>query len=108
MERIEFCHGGPAYDVKYPDGIPTTVEIEHATLGKLSSGLIMYPEGHARNRSGHLDALLAHKFRTLAALGVDDVDALYRRFTGLETMTANEISGLYDFEIRGQAAATFS
>jgi 2-methylcitrate dehydratase len=102
MERIEFRHGGPEYDDKYPDGIPTTVEIEHATLGKLSSGLIMYPEGHARNRSGHLDALLWHKFRTLAALGVDDVNALYRRFTGLEGKTAQEIADLYNFAIRGQ------
>ncbi len=101
MERIEFRHGGPEYDKRYPDGIPTTVEIEHATLGHLSSGLIMHPEGHARNKSGHLDALLEHKFRTLAALGVDDVDALYRRFTDLDTKTPAEIAELYDFQIRG-------
>ena len=29
MARIEFRHGGREYDEKYPDGIPTTVEIEH-------------------------------------------------------------------------------
>ena len=75
MERIEFVHGGPEYDAKYPDGIPTSIEIEHATLGRLSSGLVMYPEGHARNSSGNLDKLLAHKFRLLAGLGVRDVDA---------------------------------
>ena len=101
MDRIEFRHGGPEYDERYPDGIPTTIEIEHAALGKLSSGLIMYPEGHARNRSGHLDALLDHKFRILAALGVDDVDALYRRVTGLAGKTTREIAELYDFAIRG-------
>ena len=55
IERIEFRHGGPDYDAKYPDGIPTTLEIEHADLGRLSSGLVMYPEGHARNTSGNLD-----------------------------------------------------
>ena len=101
MDRIEFRHGGPEYDKRYPDGIPTTVEIDHATLGHLSSGLVMYPEGHARNKSGHLDSLLEHKFRTLAALGVDDVDALYRRFTDLDTKTPAEIAELYDFQIRG-------
>ena len=33
MERIDFRHGGPEYDAKYPDGIPTTVEIEHRDAG---------------------------------------------------------------------------
>ncbi len=28
MERIDFRHGGPEYDAKYPEGIPTSVEIE--------------------------------------------------------------------------------
>ncbi|KAF4741374.1 hypothetical protein FOZ62_009722, partial [Perkinsus olseni] len=27
MEKISFAHGGPEYDARYPDGIPTTVEI---------------------------------------------------------------------------------
>src|SRR6185503_13064248 len=81
MERVDFRHGGPEYDQRYPDGIPTTVEIEHDELGQFTSGLVMYPEGHARCASGNLDELLAHKFRTLASLAVDDVDALRRRFS---------------------------
>jgi 2-methylcitrate dehydratase len=101
IERIEFRHGGEEYDRKYPDGIPTTIEIEHAQLGQLSSGLVMYPEGHARNASGNLDGLLEHKFRTLAALGVSDPLALYRRFTGLRDKSSAEIASLFDFEIRG-------
>ena len=28
MEKIEFAHGGPDYDSKYPEGIPTSVEIK--------------------------------------------------------------------------------
>ena len=101
MERIEFRRGGPEYDAKYPDGIPTTVVIDHAKLGRLTSGLVMYPEGHARNTSGQLDSLLSHKFRALASLGVDDPDALYHRFTGLERATVAEVADLYNFEIRG-------
>ena len=101
IDRIEFRHGGPKYDAKYPDGIPTTLEIEYETRGRLSSGLVMYPEGHARNTSGNLPTLLEHKFRTLAALAVDDVDGLQQRFTGLRHQTAEQIAALYDFQIRG-------
>lgn len=103
MEKIDFRHGGVEYDQKYPDGIPTTLEIDHDDVGLVSSGLVMYPEGHARNCSGNLDRLLEHKFRLLASLGVDDVDALYRRFTGMRTKSVAEIAELYDFEIRGCA-----
>ena len=99
MEKIQFEHGGREYDQKYPDGIPTTLEINHDDLGRLSSGLVMYPVGHARNASGQLGGLLEHKFRLLASLGVDDVDGLYRRFTGLAEKSAAEVAGLYDFEI---------
>jgi 2-methylcitrate dehydratase len=99
MEKIAFEHGGSEYDAKYPDGIPTSLEIEHAALGSVSSGLVMYPAGHARNTTENLDELLEHKFRLLASLGVADVDALYRRFTNLEAKSAAEIATLYDFEL---------
>jgi 2-methylcitrate dehydratase len=99
MERIEFRHGGREYDEKYPDGIPTTLEIDHKRLGHLSSGLVMYPAGHARNTTANLDELLAHKFRLLAALGVADVDALYRRFTNLGEKSAEDIAAIFDFEL---------
>lgn len=99
MERIEFRHGGPEYDSKYPDGIPTTLEINHAQLGRLSSGLVMYPAGHARNATADLDDLLNHKFRLLASLGVADVDALWERFTNLSDKSIAEIADLYDFEL---------
>lgn len=97
IEKIDFRHGGPEYDARYPDGIPTTVEIDHSSLGQLTSGLVMYPLGHARNTSGDLEAVLAHKFRALASLGVD---ALYARFTGLAAKSAVEIGSLYDFLLR--------
>ena len=101
IDRIEFRHGGREYDEKYPDGIPTTVEIEHDDLGRLSSGLVMYPEGHARNKSGHLADLLRHKFERLATPAVRDPAALWQRFTGLAQRLPAEIASLYDFEILG-------
>ena len=100
MERIDFRHGGPEYDRRYPDGIPTLVEIDHDDLGELSSGLVMYPEGHARCTNSNLDALLGHKFRLLAAQAVEDVDGLHRRFSGMAEKTAAEIATLYDFRIQ--------
>src|SRR5204863_7422737 len=83
MGKIDFRHGGPEYDAKYPDGIPTSIEIEHRTLGTLKSGLVMYPEGHARNTSGSLSRLLDNKFEKLAGLGVSDTRALQARMTDL-------------------------
>jgi 2-methylcitrate dehydratase len=99
MQRIDFRHGGPQYDAKYPDGIPTSLEIDHRHLGTLSSGLVMYPEGHARNAGGHLASLLRHKFEKLASLGVADVEALYDRLTNLADKTPAEIRALYSFPI---------
>jgi len=99
MQRIDFRHGGPEYDAKYPDGIPTSLEIDHAVFGTLSSGLVMYPEGHARNTSGNLDRLLREKFMRLAGLGVRDPEALLKRVTNLGAKSAREIHDLYSFDI---------
>jgi 2-methylcitrate dehydratase len=100
MERIEFRHGGAEYDARYPDGIPTTLEIEHEELGNVASGLVMYPVGHARNSSRELDSLLEHKFRLLAGLGVQDVEALYQRFVQLRGKSPAEIASLFHFNLR--------
>jgi 2-methylcitrate dehydratase len=101
MARIDFRHGGPEFDRKYPDGIPTVVDVNHAKCGELSSGLVMYPEGHARSTTSNLPALLEHKFRLLAELGVDDVDGLVARFTNLAAKSPEDVRSLYDFAIRG-------
>jgi 2-methylcitrate dehydratase len=101
IDKIEFRHGGPEYDAKYPDGIPTTLEIDHAELGMQSSGVVMYPLGHARNTSSELDNVLRHKFKALASIAVDSDEAIQLRFTRLEIKSAGEIAALCDFPIRG-------
>ena len=101
MEKIEFVHGGQEYDEKYPDGIPTTIQIDHRQLGPISSDLVMYPKGHARNKDEDVNALIENKFRRLAELGVDDASQLSDRFTNLASKSANEIRCLYDFPIHG-------
>lgn len=106
MKKIEFVHGGPDYDKRYPDGIPTSVEIQHEVLGSLTSPLVMYPEGHARCKSGNLDVLLTHKFRRLGSLAVDDVSALAARFAGTIDKSASEIAAWYSFPINNVADET--
>ncbi len=99
MQQIDFRHGGPDFDRRYPDGIPTTVEISHAKLGPLSSGLVMYPQGHARADSKSLAQLLEHKFRLLSGPAVAEVGVLATRFTDLAHKSSQQIADLYNFEI---------
>jgi 2-methylcitrate dehydratase len=101
MGQIDFRHGGPDYDRRYPDGIPTSIEISHAKLGPLTSGLVMYPEGHARSNSGQLSSLLAHKFHLLVGEHAENLADIITKFTNLANKPAADIAKLYDFEIRG-------
>ena len=105
IDRIDFRHGGRDYDERYPDGIPTSLAIDfvdaQGAASSFDSGLVMYPEGHARNQSGNLEKLLQHKFQLLASLGIDDPAELYHRFSDLRSKSVAEIGALYDFRIRG-------
>lgn len=99
MEKIDFVHGGAQYDAKYPDGIPTTLELKHAELGTLSSGLVMYPLGHARHSGLGLAELLEQKFHRFAAIGVDDTKSLRERFSNLADKSPAEMAALCDFSL---------
>merc|ERR1711933_716620 len=63
MSKISFSHGGPEFDAKYPDGIPTQIDISPKGGKQISSGMVMYPSGHARNTSADLKDILAYKNR---------------------------------------------
>ncbi|MFT5527996.1 MAG: 2-methylcitrate dehydratase, partial [Pirellulaceae bacterium] len=99
MQRIEFRHGGSEYDAQYPDGIPTSISIEHSALGRLESGLVMYPLGHARHDQTGFDAVFMTKFRRLCGLGIAEPDALFDTLMNIERLTAEEIQTLYSFQI---------
>ncbi|MCA9286517.1 MAG: MmgE/PrpD family protein [Phycisphaerales bacterium] len=99
MEKVSFEHGGPEYDRRYPDGIPTSLVIAMADGATFDSGLVMYPAGHARNTTADVRDILDTKFRRLGELATKDPAALLERFTGLAARSATELSGLYDFEI---------
>lgn len=48
MAKVEFKHGGPEYDAKYPEGIPTSVQIKLKNGKLFDSGFVMFPPGHAK------------------------------------------------------------
>lgn len=105
MELIAFEHGGADYDRRYPDGIPTSVEIAGAA-GALDSGLVMYSAGHARCESVPLDPLLSAKWERLAALATDDADAsaaFLDRHAHLHDLSAAELLTLTELPLARRA-----
>ena len=100
IKKIAIAHGGTAYDSRYPEGIPTRVEIDHAALGPLDGGFVLFPQGHARSDAARTAALVDLKFDRLVAGAVDDPAALRRRMR-LAGRSAAEIADLYAFPIRG-------
>jgi 2-methylcitrate dehydratase len=102
MQKIEFRHGGPEYDAKYPDGIPTSLVITDGAGASYDSGLVMYPAGHARNTTADLRDILAHKFQLLGSLSVSEggsASKLVDHVEALPKLDANGVQALYDFEL---------
>ena len=96
MDCIEFEHGGPEYDDRYPDGIPTSLRIELEDGRVLDSGFVMYPSGHARNTTCDLEHILDHKASLLGALAMDDATALIERCNGVGELDAEGVQSLFD------------
>jgi 2-methylcitrate dehydratase len=102
MEKITFAHGGPDYDRRYPDGIPTSVVIEDSDGKTHDSGLVMYPAGHARNTEAPLEDILEHKFALLGALAFDDPAPVIDRFERLADLTSDEVRSLHNFALQSR------
>jgi 2-methylcitrate dehydratase len=98
MDRISFEHGGPDYDARYPDGIPTSLVITDAAGKEHDSGLVMYPGGHARNTTANLGDILAHKFGLLGELA-DESGEFVRRLEGIASTSGEGMRSLYNFSI---------
>ena len=99
IARIVIEHGGGDYDEQYPEGIPTSVAIEHDALGGMDGGFVRFPLGHARSDAARTAALVDLKFDRLVAGAVADPAALRRRMR-LAGRSAAEIAELYAFAIR--------
>jgi 2-methylcitrate dehydratase len=104
MAKIDFAHGGPEYDRRYPDGIPTSLVMTLDDGKTLDSGLVMYPSGHARNTTANLKDILAAKFRLLGTLASDRPEPIIERLERLPRLSTAELATLHDFAIadRGQ------
>merc|ERR1712110_1367862 len=101
MAKITFSHGGPEYDAKYPDGIPTSIDISLNGGKKISSGMVMYPSGHARNATADLKKILAHKNHMLGDIVFADrakVDSFVSKLTDMKNLSAAEAATVYDFD----------
>lgn len=99
MEKITFEHGGPEYDRRYPDGIPTSMVITTTDEATHDSGLVMYPSGHARNTTAHLQDILDAKFDMLGKLAIKNPRGLTKRLNSIGAMSAKKLCSIYDFKI---------
>ena len=97
MQKIHFQPGGPEYDSKYPDGIPTSVEITMSDGKVLSSGLVMYPMGHAWNTHPCFRDVLRHKFQFFGGIAMTPtrLKEYMKRLTGQRH--ASNVNGLYQY-----------
>jgi len=100
MDKIEFKHGGKTYDEKYPDGIPTCIDIHMAGKEPISSGLVMYPSGHARNTSADLEKILEHKFGMLGSIALKDapLEKFLSKLNNIEDASAKDLQHIYEFD----------
>ena len=99
MDKIVFEHGGKEYDDRYPDGIPTSVEITDASGSAYGSGMVMYPGGHARNKTVDLEGVLAHKFQILGRLAFEDPTPIIDRYNKIASLTPEEVSSIHDYSL---------
>jgi 2-methylcitrate dehydratase len=99
IERIVIEHGGREYDDRYPEGIPTSVAIEHSALGTLGGEMVDFPLGHARSDADRTAAVVNLKFDRLVAGAVDDPAGLRERMD-LTGKSAADVAELYAFAIR--------
>lgn len=99
MSKMTFEWGGPEYDAKYPDGIPTSMVITDDSGSTSDSGLVMYPAGHARNTTADLKDILGHKWKMLGALAFEKAEPVISQISVLEKKSAADVARLYDFNI---------
>jgi 2-methylcitrate dehydratase len=104
MDRIVFEHGGPEYDRRYPDGIPTSITIMLDDGTSLESGMVMYPSGHARNTTANLKDILQHKAEALGSIALADASPIINQFKHIADLDATAVSAIMNFQILNRPA----
>lgn len=102
MSKIEFLHGGEEYDSKYPEGIPSSIQIDLADGTTHDSGFVMFPGGHARNTDVNLKEILQHKFKLLGGIGLnsEELPRFLNNLNNLDEMGNDELQDIYDCNIK--------
>merc|ERR1711937_601586 len=107
MTKISFSHGGPEYDAKYPEGIPTSLDITLKSGKIISSGFVMFPSGHSGNTTYNRKAILGHKNKMLGDIVFEksaDLDAFVSKLQGMRSLSAADMASLYDFDWKNMRA----
>ena len=102
MGKIKFLHGGKEYDEKYPEGIPTKVDINLQSGKNISSGLVMFPSGHSKNTTCDLKGILNNKNKTLLRYAIPDTNEAEKLLTNLnniENMSNRDLEEVYNCKI---------
>jgi len=102
MNKITFVHGGKEYDSKYPEGIPTKVDITIQSGDKFSSDLVMFPPGHSLNQTCNLRDILNNKNKTLLEFAMKDetkAKNFLAKLNNIENLSAKEMEDIYNCDI---------
>ena len=103
MSKISFVHGGKEYDDKYPEGIPTKVDITLSSGKKISSDLVMFPSGHAANTTADLNGILVNKNKTLLKYAIKDeseAEKVLNNLNNIENMSNKDLEEIYNCKIQ--------
>ena len=101
MEKFTIEYGGPDYDIKYPEGIPTTLYVTYDDK-IISSGFQMFPGGHARNTSLDLYDVLNYKFNLFGELALENDEMLdfISNLQNIENLSNMDLRGIYNCNIK--------
>ena len=101
MSKISFVHGGKDYDDKYPEGIPTKLDIALNNGNQFSSGLVMFPSGHSKNTTSDLKGILNNKNKILLNYSSNDsgyISEFLAKLNNIESLSNSELENIYDFK----------
>lgn len=101
MKKVQIQHGGPEYDSKYPEGIPTSLRITHKSLGEIDQPLLMFPMGHARNKDPDFLEVLKCKYDAMVELGAQQPEQVHAATSNLVEKTPEEVQQMCAFNIKG-------
>lgn len=102
MEKVHFYHGGEAFDKKYPEGIPSQVDIELEDGKKMTSGFVMFPPGHAANTDHDLKGTLEYKSRLyldFCQIPQNDITTFLDKLNNMERLSNSDLENIYDIPI---------